>query len=233
MVIVDLLDYEKIKTEDWWWFKQKDEMIMSLIKNKKLNILEIGGNVDSRFLADIPNRYVIDIDRKSLEKIKCFKKYCLDVQKPLPFEKDFFDFVILADILEHVDNGSLVIRNVNAILKKDGILIITVPALKFIYSYHDVALSHKRRYYKNELKGLLPNYKIIRMQYWNFFLSPLIICMRLIKKIINSKGTDVIRLPKIINKLLEHTLGLENILLNKGLNFPFGLTIILVAKKTN
>lgn len=53
--------------------------------------------------------------------------------KNIPFEKDYFDCVLCTEVLEHVENPDLFLKEINRVLERDGILILTVPFLQLLH----------------------------------------------------------------------------------------------------
>jgi len=118
-------------------------------------------------------------------------------------------------------------------LKPNGYLIATVPAFNFMWSKHDEALHHKRRYNKAQLKDALKSngFIIEKISYWNFFLFLPIVAMRLIKRSVKSEEieTDVKRLPNIVNAFLTTLLKIEEFLISR-VNLPVGISLVCVGK---
>ncbi len=66
-----------------------------------------------------------------------------------------FDLVLLCDVLEHLEHPEEMLREVVARLASGGILVVTVPAFSQLFSAHDRALGHYRRYSRGSLRQLL------------------------------------------------------------------------------
>jgi SAM-dependent methyltransferase len=66
-----------------------------------------------------------------------------------------FDLLLLIDVVEHVSNDELFVRGHLARLRPDGFVLVSVPAWQSLYSAHDVALGHFRRYRPRQLRELL------------------------------------------------------------------------------
>ena len=66
--------------------------------------------------------------------------------------KNQYDLVLAADVVEHIKNDKQIIKNFYDFLKKDGHILITVPAFNFLFSNKDIALKHFRRYRKSNIK---------------------------------------------------------------------------------
>ncbi len=237
---MDYKDYQAGKSEDSFWYRARRKLIQSLLrktlsspKRKKLKILSIGvGTGDElKILNKFGKVYVLDINKKALDLVPkefCYKKRLGDACK-LSFKKDFFDVVVAFDVLEHISKHKSAIKEINRVLKREGFFVFSVPACQFLFSSHDKALNHKRRYSKKRLKLLLDDFKEKRLFYWNFFMFPYVM-LRLLKK--NSKPKEESdKVPLIIDKFCFNLLNLENFLIMKKIQFPFGVSIFGIAKK--
>ncbi|MEC0171901.1 glycosyltransferase [Paenibacillus graminis] len=137
----DLMSSNAKKYEKKWGFDPEysqyaREEIINLInerEDKQLNILDIGCACGGTLL-EIKNRY----NRSNLYGIES-NKYSAEVASmicevkslnvetnDLPYENEFFDYIIVADVLEHLINPWEVVRNLKRFLKKDGRLLISV-----------------------------------------------------------------------------------------------------------
>ncbi|HXO40251.1 MAG TPA: methyltransferase domain-containing protein, partial [Thermoanaerobaculia bacterium] len=76
-----------------------------------------------------------------------------DLTRP-PFNQEFA-VICLFDVLEHIPEEQLVLRNLFQLLAKGGSLLLTVPASPALWSYFDVAVHHQRRYRAADLADRL------------------------------------------------------------------------------
>lgn len=151
-----------------------------------------------------------------------------------------FDAIGLFDVLEHIKHDNDVIKKIHSSLKNNGLLFLTVPAYNFMFSDHDRAMDHFRRYNKKKLIYLLQEsgFQIITSGYWNSLLFPGILLMRLIKKFFSLfikkelPKSEASNLPSLINSFLYKILMFENFLISKNIKLPYGLSIFVIAKKT-
>ncbi len=103
-----------------------------LRKTKKERVLDVGCGSSPYFLLNtkFKERYGIDpsLTKLKIENLK-LKKGDITKQK-LPFRDNFFDAVTMLAVFEHLDHKkiSFVLKEVNRVLKKGGVLVMTTPA---------------------------------------------------------------------------------------------------------
>lgn len=150
--------------------------------------------------------------------------------------EDCFELITCFDVIYHKDvNDALAIRNFYKSLKEDGNLMISVPAYSFLQSKHDELVHTNKRYRKNELRRLLENngFEIIKISYTVSLLFPVALIKRFFDKLFLSKKVEhneVSLPPVLINKLFLQIMRLESKLM-RFVGFPFGLSVIALAKK--
>jgi SAM-dependent methyltransferase len=149
-------------------------------------------------------------------------------------KKNYYDFVALFDVLEHIEDDAKALSRIHALMKKGGHLVLTVPAFQFLWSRHDDMNGHKRRYTRDELVAKLSEqgFVVEHATYFNTFLFPIVILVRLLGKWIDRKSTDFSIGSGITNSLLYYIFSAERALLY-FINLPFGVSIYLLSKKVN
>lgn len=65
-----------------------------------------------------------------------------------------FDAIVSTNVLEHIEDHAQVLRNFRALLSPEGLVLLLVPAHRFLYSGLDRSLSHFRRYSRRDLEDL-------------------------------------------------------------------------------
>ena len=224
-----------------WWLKARRNIIQEILKNsikkKKYEILDFGAGsgTNINMLANFGFVYLYEKDKKTqkylIKKFKNKKKFKIINKNYLNKKK--FDIIVAADVLEHIKNDKKIIKQFHKRLKNSGFLVLTVPAFNFLYSKKDITLKHYRRYSLTEIKKLIPDeLKCIKLSYYNFFLFFPIVISIIFFKLFNIQFIDTVeKTPNtIINKLLYYIFNLEKFFL-KFINFPFGVSLILFAKK--
>lgn len=84
-------------------------------------------------------------------------------------QNNSIDCLIMMDVLEHIENETIFLHDVFDKLKPNGNIIITVPAMQFLFSSHDVFLKHHRRYNRKQLMNLLRKHDIHIEQSYYFY----------------------------------------------------------------
>ena len=74
---------------------------------------------------------------------------------PLPFPDEHFDLVMSTDLWEHIEDHRTVAREALRVLRPGGVLLLAVPSGMDLWSGHDVALGHVRRYEREQLVDLV------------------------------------------------------------------------------
>ena len=120
-----------------------------------------------------------------------------------------------------------------------GALIVFVPAFMFLWSQHDEANNHFRRYRRPELNQLLAEngFTVTRSSYWNFLLFLPVAVVRFLKRrslIWSPKEAhgDFKKPTSFMNRLLFALLRCENRQLCLGINWPWGVSVMALGQKT-
>lgn len=223
--------------EKHWWFQARkkiiDEIICEINFKKKINILDFGSG--SGVNIDILQKYgEVDIQEKNkiarlnLKKIKNINK----IYSSLKIKKNYYNLILVADVIEHIKDPKVLLRILKKTIKKNGYILITVPAYQFLFSTKDKVLKHYRRYNKKTLKQTIDEFTLVEMSYFNALLFIPIIAIILFNKILNINYIKRVETTPhfIINKILFYIFSFEQIIL-KYLNLPFGLSIYALIKK--
>jgi len=147
------------------------------------------------------------------------------------FENDRFDLIALLDVLEHVDDDVASLKALRERLAHRGSLLLTVPALPWLWSDHDVLHHHKRRYTREALNMRLKEagLDVVAIGYFNTLLFPLAFAQRLTSRVLGRSSIDQ-GPPKFVNSVLRAIFAFETNLLGR-IPFPIGLSLFAVARK--
>lgn len=238
--------------DSYWWFVARRELVRELLlrhgpfrdsdnpKQKKPLVLDIGCGTGATLKAINDVCFAIGLDR-SLEALRFCQKR--DLQNLflatgglLPARSQSIDVVLALDLLEHIEDDAAAAKEFYRVLKPGGVLIVTVPACPELWSEHDEALDHLRRYRGRRLRRILvgAGFNIEKLSPVISLLLLPIAALRLTQRILpRKKGapeTAFIIPPKTINWLLIMLLRLERFWL-RSFNLPVGVTLVSVARK--
>ncbi|HVV95348.1 MAG TPA: class I SAM-dependent methyltransferase [Hyphomicrobiales bacterium] len=230
--------------EDYhWWFVARRAILARLIAVEKpakseLSLLEVGcgtgGNL--ALLKRFGRVEACEYDAEAREWAQ--RKSAVDVRPgALPADIEMpaagYDMIFLLDVLEHVEQDEASLRALAKRLAPGGRIVLTVPALPWLWSDHDVRHHHFRRYTLRSLRavadraGLRP----IRVGYFNTLLFPLAVAARLARRALGLKGEEDSLPGRTVNALLTEVFGLERFLVGR-IRLPVGLSLFMVAAVT-
>lgn len=225
-----------------WWFVVRRKFLASILSSIYVSTnsltLDVGCGAGSNLkILSSAGINAIGLDRSiyALSLIPKKLKVSLlnaDLNK-LPVRSNTIGLIIAMDILEHLDDDAKGISEFYRVLSNGGMLIVTVPAFKFLWGTQDEVTGHKRRYLRKEITNKLREggFEILKASYFNCFLFvPILIGRRIIRFLgLRVESENKINSP-LINFFLKAIFSLEPYLL-KHFSFPFGVSIYCLAKK--
>ncbi len=187
--------YYQLVQPDHFWFKARVDMLEYLLQQNKISLdgklgLEIGcGN--SLLSSQIEQKYNCVIDGVDLTNAANRvptrgQFYQVDITQDQSMVKGDRDFIILFDILEHIESVPEFLNACLSYLKPGGYVLVNVPAHHFLYSRYDQVAGHIRRYTRPLLSQHLSDQVTeVQQAYWGFFFVPLLIIRKIL---LNMKG---------------------------------------------
>jgi len=172
-----------------FWRIAKRRLVLSWLRRygpapDGLRLLDIGGacSLIPRELQQWGDVQVIEVDPDTVQFART--KIGLDVRQgrfpeEIPVQGPF-DVLTMFDVLEHIEDDASGLRAARALLKPDGLLLVTVPALRWLWSDHDVVLHHHRRYTRVELveRFEAAGLRAERVSYYTGLLLPALVAQR-------------------------------------------------------
>lgn len=239
------VEYERMyRYEDhYWWFVSRRELVDALIRQLPLSpnplIVDVGCGTGAT--AALLQKYgmVIGVDISPLalswSRQRGLNNLLLAAAERLPIAHESADVVVATDILEHLDDDVAVLKEFYRTLKPGGYVVVTVPAYSILWSEHDLALMHRRRYVAHTLaqRSRSVGFEIVRLTYALFFLFPLALAMRLLKRRPppgKEPEAQLPPLPEWLNRFLIRFQRIETSLLTH-LRFPWGVSVVAVLRK--
>ena len=227
----------------YWWYVARRALAIELLEDEiggrnSMRVLDVGCGTGANAIAFARLASTIGIDA-SMEALhfcqnRGLESVALSPVEELPFACGAFDIVTALDVLEHTDDDLRSLREIHRVTRTGGLALITVPAYGFLWSEHDEALKHRRRYTAHELRNKLvvTGFEVVRTSYFISTLFFPILALRIwqgLRKDSTRPKTSIYVLPEWINASLVGLLALERKLFQR-INLPFGVSIIALAR---
>ncbi len=230
--------------EKSFWFQARNELIVWAVGRyfrPEGKFLEIGcgtGFVLSRIEREFPKLECFGSEiygsglRHSSKRLKRTELLQMDARR-IPFREEF-DVIGLFDTLEHIPDDQGVLDQVHRALAPGGGVMITVPQHAFLWSYLDEYTHHARRYDRKDLARKLEK-SGFTLTVATSFVSVLLPLMWL-SRLGQEKPKDFdpeaeFKIHPWLNRLLEQILAAERALIRAGVRFPWGGSLLIIARK--
>jgi SAM-dependent methyltransferase len=141
-----------------------------------------------------------------------------------------FDLVLALDVLEHVEDDAAACAALKGLTRAGGHVVVTVPAMPFLYGPFDALNGHFRRYRLGQLVDLVAGAGLVieRATYVNFLLFPLLCAQRLWQRVRAPRSAVPGIPPAVVNAPLMGIFGLERFLI-RAARLPWGGSILCAA----
>ncbi|GAA3444117.1 class I SAM-dependent methyltransferase [Planomonospora venezuelensis] len=214
-----------------WWFRERRAILRRELRGlpPRGRALDIGaaGGGNTRVLARHGyDALVVDYSEAAVAAAVQRGLNAMHADaRDLPLQTGDFEVVTAFDVLEHIVEDHLAAEEIARVLKPGGTALIAVPCDMALWSAHDDAVGHVRRYTREELVGLIEKSGLVvdRVWSWNVLLRPVVALRRR-----NSEGNDLTELPWIVNKALAGVIMLERYLPVRSMR---GVSLFLRAHK--
>lgn len=236
-----------------FWFRIRNEVIVAMLSHTakslppRFSMLEAGcgtGNVLRAMSEAFPQALITGMDLFSDGLRFAAKRGSKTLVQAditsMPFASHF-NVIGLFDVLEHLPDEQSVLVNLASILRRDGRLLVTVPALPSLWSYFDVASHHCRRYTRETLSAALlqAGYRVEFISYYMMSLVPLVWTLRILSRSsvdsadTHSQALNELQVTPGLNGVLYALLKLESQFVMKRHPLPIGTSLVAVAIKTS
>ena len=208
----------ELEDSHWWYAERRSilrRMIQGLPASKALDIGAAGGG-NTRILTaagwdstalEYSETGAAVAHNRGLTVVRA------DATK-LPFRSRSLGLVVAFDVLEHVEAHGLMASEIERVLVSGGTALVAVPADMRLWSAHDEAVGHVRRYTRADLGQLLDEAGLIldELWSWNVLMRPIAAVRRR-----RSTGSDLERVNPLLNRALRGVIAAERYLPVKAL----------------
>lgn len=238
--------------ETHWWFVGRRRIIKGFLERafrdrraglenpdqqSRLKILDVGCGTGANLemLSEFGEAEGVDVSSDALTfcRARGLRNVKQGEAEALPYEDNSFDLVTGLDVVEHLDDDVAGLKEIRRVLRRGGHTLLFVPAFMFLWGVQDDVSNHRRRYTLKELKQAVRDagFEIERATYVNIsFFAPILLGRLLMRATrIRPESENNITIG-FMNGLLGRVLGTESVAL-RYLNFPFGVSIVCVARR--
>lgn len=271
--------FSEIQTTHWWFVARRiivEDILRRYVQSapswavlprsesaleRSLRIADIGCGTGGMLPMLAQFGEVWGVDSSAIAVELCRQKNLPNVYRAddPAWRQSQFDVLTFFDVLEHVDDDAGFLGDYVRQLKPGGLVVITVPALMFLWSEHDRVNHHRRRYAARQLRAMVENAALLprKVSYFNTWLFPAIAIVRLAVRFrdyartwtgrvlrprmrphpygpalaaCRDGRTDFERNIGFLNGLLKVIFASERFVLRYG-SFPLGTSLICLAHK--
>ena len=225
-----------------WWYRGRRRIIRAELDRLPVpagaRVLDAGCG-SGRTLEELRRYgevYGIELDPGAAQMAQ--ERGCGEVRigrlEELPWEDGTFDLITCLDVIEHTPDDRATLRELRRVSKPGGFLLVTVPAYQGLWSMHDVANHHYRRYSRARLRAAAgeAGWRVRRMTSFNsLLLAPAAVVRVAQRRRPRARYRPEITLgPTWLNAVLERPLRLEARWLAGGRTLPAGLSLLALLE---
>jgi len=232
--------------QDSFWFSHRNRVIGSTIDKLGLDscLCDIGaGNGAVSAFLNNKSLNTVALEPSELGAKNCLKRgiepvvgsFLTDLSLP----SGSIELIGSFDVIEHLEDPSKLLNECRRVLRPGGIMLVTVPAFRWLWSQTDSYAGHFTRYDKKSLSNLFKQNGFTE-KYSTYFFSPLVLpvwIMRVLHDTLHRKSDEAIMRrstnhlvglrSKTINNLLKGVLKIEEYFLS-FFSIPFGTSLLAV-----
>ena len=230
--------------ETHWWYVGRRQIIQSLVErirealnNPKPRILDVGCGTGAnlKMLADYGKAEGVDISSQAVEFChqRGLESVKLGAAEQLPYEDDSFDLVTALDVVEHLDDDVAGLREMRRVLRRDGRVLLFVPAFMFLWGVQDDVSNHRRRYTLPSLLRAVEEagFSVEWSSYANIsFFLPVLVVRSVMRWLGLRADTEYGINISVMNGPFARLFAAERLVLKNG-RLPFGVSAVCIARR--
>ena len=227
-----------------WWYRGRRRILRAELEALGIDgcarLLDAGCGAGQTLalLAQFGEAIGVDPDARSVQLARAHGRHAVVGALPsLPFADEAFSACTCLDVIEHLDDDLAALLELRRVTAAGGALLVSVPAYQALWSAHDEANEHRRRYSARRLRALAraAGWEVERLTYFNSLLLPAVATVRLSERLRHRQvaRSDLDLTPGSLNGLLELPLRIEAAYLRTGARLPAGLSLLAVLRRTD
>jgi SAM-dependent methyltransferase len=230
--------------EHHWWYRGRRRIIRAELDRLPLPagaaVLDAGCGSGRTLveLADYGDVRGVELNQQAAElaRARGVGEVAVGRLEQLPYEDQTFDLITCLDVIEHTPDDRAALAELRRVCRPGGWLLVTVPAYQALWSHHDEANHHFRRYSRAMLRGAAGSagWSVQRVSSFNSVLLAPAAAVRVAQRRFgrpNGYVNDLALGPAWLNDALERPLALEAGWLGRGRTLAFGLSLLAVLRR--
>ena len=233
--------YRELYERHWWW-RAREQFVLEVVRRHlspggARSILDVGCGDGLLFdrLAQFGEVQGVESDPTLVGPANPHR-YRIHIG---PFDASFapgkrYGLILMLDVLEHLPDPADALRRAVDLLASDGLLVVTVPAFRLLWTTHDVLNHHYTRYTRRGFMALAraAGVRVTHAVYFFHWLFPAKLVTRLIEAITHPRPSAPRVPPGWVNETLYRLSRLEQRLLTP-LGVPFGSSLLAVGQRAS
>jgi ubiquinone/menaquinone biosynthesis C-methylase UbiE len=241
------MDAQLMKTmldvdEHHWWYRGRRRIIraeldkLTLPPNAQVLDAGCGSGRTLEELQDYGEVRGIELNPEAAELARSRGQGEVEVGRleDLPWDDETFDLITCLDVIEHTPDDRATLTELRRVTKPRGWMLVTVPAYQALWSPHDEANHHYRRYSRSTLRSAARDagWTVERMTSFNTLLlapaAAVRVAQRHRRRPAEEQTPDLHLGPQWLNGVLERPMKVEARWLQRGRTLPAGLSLMAI-----
>lgn len=226
---------------DHWWYRGVRSLYRTLLRrfasHDTRTVLDVGCGSGGNLTLLAQWGYVVGLEpwRPVLQMAPCVAGLVEGIAETLPFQDEAFGLVAMLGVVEHVADDVGALREARRVCRTGGTILLLTSAFMFLWSQHDEANRHVRRYTAAELrrKAESAGLRVRHLSYQNMFLFPVAALVRLAQRLQPPRSNprvDMFPVPEPFNTALACLLAFEGWLM-QWIALPVGVSLVAVLER--
>jgi 2-polyprenyl-3-methyl-5-hydroxy-6-metoxy-1,4-benzoquinol methylase len=170
--------YPELYRRHWWWrareaiLLRKIRSILATVHDPRILDVGCGAALFFDALESLGRVEGLEADSTAVERAGRWRNRIVVGELDSAYRPDApFDLILMLDVLEHTQHPEPLLRRAADLVTRDGCVLVTVPAFKWLWTAHDQMNHHVTRYTARELRTVIARAGLVTLEAGYFFHS--------------------------------------------------------------